>query len=404
MKIRTLFGTVVLLAVMTLFGCGGGGGSETPTPPPPPTPPPAGSVTISGVAAMGPIDGGDVKVYAVRDNQVDTSTVLGIGKTAADGSYAITLFSVPTGPVVVEVTGGTFTDEATGTPGVNLKVTLNAAVSSVVDGTQIAVTPITQLAYMQVAGIGAFTPVEIDDANLQIGRFFTVSNIIGSLPFDPTLPAPAGASNDRRTYAALLGVYSYLVNDRRGSLSLEDAAGAVLAELESELVNNGGFSLATINDINTAISSYASSGKNVGGLLLRPVTFNGGVLQLSTAGTLPAGTLINGIDFSVTLPAGVTVKFDPITGETLPGVVVPVSLAATNSIVSARYDKATGVVRIILINVQPGFAIGEFAHIEFDGFPVSGTGFDVKVNRIDGNTIPSNPLTGITVTASFAGL
>ena len=404
MKIRPLFGTVVLLAVMTLFGCGGGGGSETPPPPPPPPPPPADSVTISGVAALGPINGGDVKVYAVRDDQVDTSAVLGIGKTAADGSYTITLFSVPTGPVVVEVTGGTFTDEATGTPGVNMKVDLHAAVSSVTDGAKIAVTPLTHMAYMQVAGIGAFTPVEIDDANLQIGRFFTVSNIIGSLPFDPTLPAPTGASNDQRTYAAVLAVFSHLVNNRRGSLPLDDAHDSILAELESELENNGGFSLTTINDINTAISNYANSGKNVGGLLLRPVTFNGGVLQLSTAGTLPAGTLINGIDFSVTLPAGVTVKFDPITGETLPGVVAPVSLAATNSIVSARYDKATGVVRIILINVQPGIAIGEFGHLEFDGFPVGSAGFDLKVNRIDDNSVPSEPLAGITVTATFAGL
>ena len=86
----------------------------------------------------------------------------------------------------------------------------------------------------------------------------------------------------------------------------------------------------------------------------------------------PQAPLINGIDCTVTLPAGVTVKTDPATGETLPGVVVPVSLAATNSLVSAKYDKATGTVRIVLINVQPGFAVGEFAHLEFDGFPSAG--------------------------------
>jgi hypothetical protein len=399
MKIRLLFSSIVLLAMMTLFGCGGGGDTPAPAPVPP-----ADSVTISGVAALGPINGGDVKVYAIKDGKVDTSTVLGIGKTAEDGSYTITLSSVPTGPVVVEVTGGTYTDEASGTPDLNLKLKLHAAVSSVIDGSKIAVTPITHLAFMQVEGIGALTPTEIDDANQQIGRFFEVSNIIGSLPFDPTRPAPAGVSNDQRTYSAAVTVFSYMVNDLKGSLPLEDAYGAVLSKLETELSDNGGFSLATINATNKAISSYAASAKNVGGLPLRPVLFSGGVLQLSTAGTLPADTLINGIDISVTLPDGVTAKLDPITGEALPGVVVPTSLAAKNSFVSVKYDKAASVVRIILINVQPGFAVGEFAHLEFNGFPIGGADFSMKVNRIDGSSIPSAPLTGITVTSTFAGL
>ena len=397
MKTRQLFRSVILLAMLTFSGCGGGGSAPT-------TLPPADSVTIRGVAAMGLISGGDVNVYAVKDNKIDTTAVLGSGKTATDGSYAITLSSIPSGPVVVEVSGGTFTDEASGTPGINLKMKMHAIVSSVIDGEKIAVTPITHLAYMQVVGISSFTPVEIDDANLQVGRFFQVSNITGSLPFNPTLPAPAGASNDQRTYSAVLAVFSHIVNERKGSLSQEDALVSVLSELETELVNNGGFSLETINSTNNAISNYAKSGRNLGGLLLRPVAFSGGVLQLSTNGTLPADTLINGIDCSITLPDGVTVKMDPITGEALPGVVVPASLAASNSFVSARYDKAASVVHIVLINVQPGFAIGEFAHLEFSGFPIAGAGFGLKVNRIDGSSLSSEPLTGITIRSTFAGL
>ena len=401
MNMKILFSTVLLLAAMTLFGCGGGG-SDAPAPAPPP---PADSVTISGVAALGRISGGNVTVYAVKDNKFDTTALLGTGLTAADGSYVVTLVSAPTGPVIVEVTGGTFTDEASGTPGVNLKMKLHAAVSSVADGAKIAVTPLTHLAFKQVEGIGSFTPIEIDDANLQIGRFFEVSNIIGSLPFDPSLPAPAGASNDQRTYATVLAVLSHLVNARKGSLSLEDAVVSVFTELEMELKANGGFSLASINATNAAITSYADSGKNLGGLPLRQIIFRGGVLQLSTAGVLPPGTLINGIDCSVTLPDGVSVKMDPITGEAQQGVVVPSSLAAANSHVSVRVDKAAGVVRIILINVQPGLALGEFAHLEFNGFPVDGSDFVMKVNRIDGgNGITSEPLTGITVKSTFAGL
>jgi len=383
--------------MMLLYGCGGGGGSSSTHP--------EGSVTFSGVAAMGPISGGDVKVYAVKDGKIDTNAVLGTGKTVADGSYTITFDSAPTGPVIVEVTGGTYTDEASGTTGVNNRMKLRAAVSSVADGTKIAVTTLTHLACSQVEGIGNFSAVEIDDANLQVGRFFEVSDIIGSLPFDPTLPAPAGVDNDQRKHSAALAVISFLMNGRKGSLSIEDAMVAVHNDLENELKNNGGFSLATINDINTAISSYADSGKNRGGLIIKPVTFSGGVLQVSTKGTLPAGTLINGIDFSVILPAGVTVKTDSMTGAARSGVVAPVSQASVNSQVSVKFDGATSTLRIVLINVQPGFAIGEFAHIEFLGFPVSGAAFDVKVNRIDGGSgTTSGPLTGISLTSNFAGL
>ena len=71
----------------------------------------------------------------------------------------------------------------------------------------------------------------------------------------------------------------------------------------------------------------------------------------------------------------------------------------------SRFDAAAGVLHIILISVQPGIAIGEFAHVEFNGFPIGGAGFDLKVNRIDGGSgITSAILTGISVTSNFAGL
>src|SRR3990172_6188310 len=105
MKIRTVLGVLLILAVLILPGCsGGGGGASVSTTPAPGTN--GSSVTISGSAVKGPVSGGEVRVYAVKNDQIDTSAVLGLGKTAADGSFTITLFSVPTGPVVLEVTGG----------------------------------------------------------------------------------------------------------------------------------------------------------------------------------------------------------------------------------------------------------------------------------------------------------
>jgi hypothetical protein len=397
MKIRPIISTFIYLAAMTLFGCGGGGGGGTA----------ADSVTISGVAAKGPINGGNIKVYAVKNGQVDTSAVLGSGTTATDGSgvYSVTLNSVLAGPVVVEVSGGTFTDEASGTPNVALKTPLRAVVSSVADGAKIAVTPLTHLAFEQVDGIGEYTSVVIDNANSQIGSFFGVDDIIHSLPFDPTQPVPAGSIGDQTKYAGVLGVFSQFVNDRKGTKTLDDALVAALQELETELEVNGGFTQATVDLLNTSITNYTNSGKNNGGSIPSTIIFNKGVLQLATLGSLTGGVLINAIDCTITLPPGVTVKADPASGETLAGVVTPSSRAASNSFASAKYDKAAGTLRIILFNVQPGFAIGEFAHVEFDGYPTGTAAFGVRLNRIDGGSgIDSAPLTGISIKSTFAGL
>lgn len=401
MRIGTILGAFVCITSLTLAGCGGGGGGTTPGTGG------DGTVTISGVAAKGPINGGNISVYAVKGGQVDTSAALGSGRTASDGSgsYSVTLNSAPTGPVVVEVSGGTFTDEASGTTGVALKTPMRAVVSSVANGTKIAVTPLTHLAFEQVDGIGAYTETEINDANTQIASLFGVSDIIGSLPFDPTQPVPAGTIGDQAKYAGALGVFSQLVNDRKGTNTLDNALGAVLLELETELETNGGFSQATVNTINTAITNYNNSGRNRGGAVPAAIAFTRGVLQLATLGTLSAGVQINGIDCTVTLPPGVTVKADPATGETLPGVVAPSSLAASNSIASAKYDAATGTVHILLLNVQPGFGIGEFAHLDFDGYPTGTATFGATINRIDGGSgINSAPLSGISIKSSFAGL
>src|SRR6185369_670146 len=159
MKMRLLSNTVISLAAMTFFGCGGGGGGGTA---PVVTPPVTGPVVISGVAAKGPLSGADVRVYGLKtDGTPDTANPLATGKTLADGSggYSIIIppSLAPTGPVVVEVANGSYTDEATGVS-VTLAATtkLRSVVTAVAAGANtIAVTPLTELAYKKAEGAGA---------------------------------------------------------------------------------------------------------------------------------------------------------------------------------------------------------------------------------------------------------
>src|SRR6185369_10226932 len=136
-----------------------------------------------------------------------------------------------------------------------------------------------------------------------------------------------------------------------------------------------------------------------------------GVLTISTISppTLPAGTTINGIDMTITLPAGVTVKADAVSGAADPTVLVLSGAAAAlpNTIVSGKYDKTANTLHVIVANVQPGFAAGEFMHVNFDGFPAGTATFAVALNQVSGGADPkATPatLTGVTATSDFAGL
>jgi len=135
-----------------------------------------------------------------------------------------------------------------------------------------------------------------------------------------------------------------------------------------------------------------------------------GILTISTISppTLPAGTTINGIDMTITLPAGVTVKADAVSGAADPTVLVLSGAAAAlpNSIVGGKYDKTANTLHIIVANVQPGFAAGEFLKVYLDGQPGTAT-FTVALNQVSGGADPkASPatLTGVTATSVFAGL
>lgn len=367
-------------AVITITGCGGGGGGGGPAA--------AGTTSVSGVAMKGPINGADVKVFAVKaDGTVDRSTVLGTNKTGADGSYSVTLSSTTTGPVVVEVTanaGSTYADEATQASSVPFKATLRTVVPSVTGGAAIAVTPLTEMAYKKAeAAPGGFSSANITAANQGVGTIFGVSDIVASRPFDPTKAEPAGATDDQRKYAAALGAFSQMVTDKRGTANVEDALVSVLTEVGSEMAGGGisGDTLAAV--INAADKFKAANPTAPQPAITKPAA---GVLRLLTAGALPAGILIGGIDVTVELPAGVTVKAPaglPGTPQVPDAGVVTVSGEAAKAggitISLASFTPASGatpaIIKFVIGSVNAaagavsGFAPGEFVSINCDVAP-----------------------------------
>jgi hypothetical protein len=93
----------VLAVSMVLAGCGGSDGGSSGVPEARP------SGSVSGTAFDGLILNGDVKVYAWNGKKGE---LLGSGKTDTSGEYSIDLDRVPSQPILIEVTGGRYTEEA----------------------------------------------------------------------------------------------------------------------------------------------------------------------------------------------------------------------------------------------------------------------------------------------------
>ena len=101
---------------------------------------------ISGVAAKNFLSGALVTAYAV-DPATDTDgAVLGTATTAADGSFSLHLVDVPTGPVRLKATGGSFVDDTDVSKTVQNTIELNTLLDSVTaDISGVAVTVLTDM-------------------------------------------------------------------------------------------------------------------------------------------------------------------------------------------------------------------------------------------------------------------
>lgn len=173
--------TLTALASAVLVACGGGGGSAEPAAASP-------SSTVSGAVVKGPVAGATVCAYALLPTGKGTS--LGCTTSTGEGNYSLTLAHA--GDIVVEATGGTYVDEATGAKNVLLSAPLTVVGSAGPDGTRLYATPLTAMAFNQAVAGGGLTVAAFESAATQVGSAFGVP---ASMPLARTLPAVTGATN-----------------------------------------------------------------------------------------------------------------------------------------------------------------------------------------------------------------
>src|SRR5512143_4000936 len=188
-KLTVILAFTLLIGLMSLlFGCGGGGSNAT-------TPGGNGGTAgangiVSGTAVKGPISGGTVTAFAITNGTMGMQ--LASGTTDSQGNYNIPIGDY-TGPVMLQMSGGTYVDEATGAtvamaPG-DVMTAVMTALSSNTTVTGVQITPLTSMAQAMAHNMaGGMTEANIAAANTQIGNYFMVSDILHTQPMNPLVP------------------------------------------------------------------------------------------------------------------------------------------------------------------------------------------------------------------------
>jgi hypothetical protein len=194
------------VAALLLAGCGGGGSGSIDA-----TLPSAQSTTMSGNVVKGPVSGATVKAFAVSGgtmgSQVSSAT------TDANGAFTMSMGDY-TGPVMLQMNGGTYTDEATGalmTMGAGDMMTAvlpTVAAGAVVTG--VAVTPLTAMAQAMAQHMaGGLTDANIAAANAAVGNYFMVGDILHTQPMNPLVAGSgSGATQAMMNYGMTLAAMS----------------------------------------------------------------------------------------------------------------------------------------------------------------------------------------------------
>jgi hypothetical protein len=271
---------IAIAAMLWLDGCGGGSSSSSAPPPPPP--PVQG--TISGNAVKGPVSGGTVTAYAISNGTMGSQ--IASATTDPSGNFSMPIGTY-TGPVMLQVSGGTYVDEAAGTSMSMMSGdVMTAVMQTVVAGATVSgvvLTPLTSMAQTMAAHMaGGMTDANIGTATTNVGRYFMVSDVLHTMPMDPLVSGSGGsATEDAINYGMTLAAMSrFAMSIGMTSSSaivtamMNDAADGTLdGKMFGNAVMMGGMGMSTAmpstagtSDLGAALLAFMSSAQNKSGV------------------------------------------------------------------------------------------------------------------------------------------
>ena len=266
------------LTMLLVAGCGGGGSSsDAPGP---------GTGAVSGVVTKGPVGNATVTAYGVSGGQ--TGAQIGMATTDASGNFTMSIGAYG-GPVMVQASGGSYRDEATGlSMGMAPGDVMTAMVPGVVAGASsngVQVTPVTGMAQaMALQMTGGMTAANMATANAAMGSYFLVSDILHIQPMNPlTSGAGIGANQDARNYGMTLAAMSQYAKTANMQISsalvtsmMNDAADGMMDgrrggnQISMSMGGMLGTSMMSSNSatsgLATAMMGFLNSSANLSGL------------------------------------------------------------------------------------------------------------------------------------------
>ncbi len=274
---------IITVSLMTLFGCGGGSGSSTTTSGLQDVQ--GGQAMLGGAAVKGPVSGATVTAYGIMSGM--TGTQIASAVTDSQGHFTMTIGNY-SGPMMLMMSGGTYTDEATGvTMAMEAGDVMSAAVPSVSSGaaiTGIQMTPLTSMAQIMAQHMtGGMTAANITTANAAVGAQFMVNDILYTPPMNPLVDNSGGtATLDSKNYGMAIAAMSEYAR----TLGMTSSSAMVTAMMDdaSDGVMNG--MMGT-----TPITMGGMSGGMMGGAPMMQAT--AGTTGLATAMTTFIGSTMN---------------------------------------------------------------------------------------------------------------
>lgn len=241
------YALLTIPAAALLVACGSSDDAPTPVAPVVTT------TTISGSAVKGPVNGA-----TVRAKKAD-GTACGSATTNAQGTYS--LETTCTGDLIIEVTGGTYTDEAT-SQNRSLDTPLRVVVAANGGTVTGIATPLTTMAYTYAFGTGApVTQAAFASQAQTLASQFGLSGV----NLATTLPQVTGATN---AYGDSLRALSrYMADNNRSLATITNAVFANAGDLTAfnTLYNNALIAVGSPVRVNFTANGFNISGTGAGG-------------------------------------------------------------------------------------------------------------------------------------------
>jgi hypothetical protein len=256
--------------------------------------PPATSLTVSGQVTQGPINGATVGVYAVNASG-QSGSPLGTTTTNSSGAYSVNLSPIPSGPVRIEASGGSFVSESNGASVVNPEsgVPLSALLPSLTSSTTVNVNALTTFIDSEAVGMiekGTAIATAVTNATTAIEKLY-------GLKSSPMTLTPSYLASAVGTDAGNLGlILGAIINEDQALCP--DSPGALVGALAQDLhdgVFDGTDDGSSIVYCNQTLPVIAGTSQFIDSLLNIP-QFTTGVTSAFISNGNPKNALVqNGV-------------------------------------------------------------------------------------------------------------